>query len=194
MSYTVPNPHALGGIPMTVDMIVMGQGSGGPDYLRFEVECTRGQYDHGDHYDHALQMARQTGGDFDPVMAVDQFDPAWRMLGVDAEARPALRIVQTIQGGVVDQVLCTEPAQILTIDYDTDDAVRDGCDEGEFAWIPQTGGPPQRALVSARAAESNAQRVQALWGASERALAHQQQSPPDQQSAESSRGDQRERG
>jgi hypothetical protein len=52
--------------------------SGAPDIVFFTVECTKGEYAEGGHYDKAEQQAVSEG--YEPVMSFDEFDPAWKVM------------------------------------------------------------------------------------------------------------------
>lgn len=69
---------------MKIHVGVMGSNAGGePDVIRFEIECTQDQYDDGAHYEMAKQLASDQG--FEPAMAFDERDPAWRVMAPESD-------------------------------------------------------------------------------------------------------------
>ncbi len=66
---------------MCVKVAVIGHNAGGePDAVFYDIGCTSDEYSGGEHYEIAKEMAEQNG--YQAVMAFDEFDPAWAMLGL----------------------------------------------------------------------------------------------------------------
>lgn len=67
---------------MILRCIVACQGGEGPDLFFVKVECTQEEYDCGDHYDKAIEAAKEQNYD-EPMVAFDEKDHAGKaMLGL----------------------------------------------------------------------------------------------------------------
>lgn len=57
--------------------------SGEPEIVVYNIECSKEQYENGDHYDMAKERAEDDG--FEPEIAFDENDPAWSMLSLKTQ-------------------------------------------------------------------------------------------------------------
>lgn len=64
---------------MTIKCIVAAvNASGEPDFFFCKVECSKEQYDNGEHYEAAEELAEEEG--YEPKLAYDERDPAGRAM------------------------------------------------------------------------------------------------------------------
>lgn len=86
---------------MKIQVGVMSEdANGAPDVTFHTIECSQEQYDNGDHYDMAKDLAEEDG--YEPKIAFDERDPAWRVIkGNDIYKSLYMNVLNTCQNTFV---------------------------------------------------------------------------------------------
>lgn len=92
---------------MKIQVGVMSEdANGAPDVTFHTIECSQEQYDNGDHYDMAKDLAEEDG--YEPKIAFDENDPAWRAFQPANSVYKTLylEMLQTCQAAVIGDQDC----------------------------------------------------------------------------------------